>query len=551
MTPNILKEQPFLNKKAIFLLAGALVLMLGLTPLLDAAALKQVDVEELRFDLSKMELYVYYNDITGKFFFDVRTARANFVPDSNVSMVREIVTLKNELLKMGASPKLDEPVLYSTIGLFAALRHARSATVDMSKLAWLESQMVRPAGIRKHTLLKPVTAVQLLRAFHQKGLTMQQYISLVRKAREDCPNWRSPEAVYERIKKDFPGLTDVQISDHFNSIVRLYKRVLRHKLLGLVNETVQPDGIKNIYYEMCPDEKLLAVLYPGYALCVKDAWDEVYPLTETRFGPAQTDTREDAFRHPLWNVLIAECISWDPDVWYKDVAAWYAEGFTTAHESCWIDKPEYREGSKMDMHNNKEGLNYFESVAENKKSCFLWIFCTYYVEVPPLEDMMDGLHQKALDAVCVHNIDNYTVDQLRSNWGGNCIYFEAANGFRCNLSPYMSFNQYNYVFAYQRGNTSAPATRSVHLSSTPSKVLLSGTGHNQDKEGYARVMRVEVNGTVYKVISWLNLEDTLNFTDISSYAFRSGWNTVKAYIHWSNSTYDNGHWVTLKIKPLY
>lgn len=513
----------------------------------------EVEIEQVNFELCKLESFVYCDDDTGLLTFDAFAAKTAMIPQKDVQMVQEILAMQNEMRRVGAGPKADEPVLYSTIGRAMAMRYKRSSAVGEKVLQWLETQMEKPSGHHNYRLYKPVNSAELFRAAYGKGLSMDEIAGFVEEAKADWPDWTSPESVYERIRIDFPSLSDKQISRHFQGIVELYQRDLRYKLLDKVNAYSPPDGIaytSGISGSICPGEIGLTIIYPTGGGCALGVKQNVYDYAEERFGPDQVDTKEDSFRHPLWNVLLSQCIAnGDPDVHTKELAASIAELFTTAHESCHIDDPVHEKACKMDLHNNKEGLNYYLSVAENKQSCVLWIFCTYWVEIPDMDTILHDLHQNALDASCVSNIGDYSVEQLRSYYGGHHIYFKAVNNYSCSLSSYMYFDQNNVVFGYARGNTSTPAVSSVYLYKTPSVVYLSGTGHNQDSDGYVRVMRVDVNGTIYTPISWLTFQETENFSSIPAYAFHQGYNTVKAYIHWSNSSYDEGHWVTLKIDP--
>lgn len=109
------------------------------------------------------------------------------------------------------------------------------------------------------------------------------------------------------------------------------------------------------------------------------------------------------------------------------------------------------------------------------------------------------------------------------------------------------------IFLQAPGNSSNKATSKVYISagdlaiSNTAKLVC--TGHNEDRDGYARVMRVEVNGNTYTTISWINDGQTVSNTySIPLSALNSGVNTFKAYIHWSNDDYDRGHWVTLTLR---
>ncbi|MDX9789362.1 MAG: hypothetical protein RBT61_00885 [Candidatus Kapabacteria bacterium] len=69
----------------------------------------------------------------------------------------------------------------------------------------------------------------------------------------------------------------------------------------------------------------------------------------------QNHNRENAFRHALWNIIIAKnCYT--PKRGATNVIEW-AEKITTLHEKMAPNKPLE---TAMDLHNNKVGLTLFE-----------------------------------------------------------------------------------------------------------------------------------------------------------------------------------------------
>jgi predicted secreted protein len=106
------------------------------------------------------------------------------------------------------------------------------------------------------------------------------------------------------------------------------------------------------------------------------------------------------------------------------------------------------------------------------------------------------------------------------------------------------------VFLDVAGNTYAPARAGVILnpSVVGGRIVITGSGHNQDRDGYARTMRVEINGEVIEVLSWLNNGDELSFSrELPTGTLTVGLNRIMAYIHWGNMEYDCGHRVSLTL----
>ncbi len=106
------------------------------------------------------------------------------------------------------------------------------------------------------------------------------------------------------------------------------------------------------------------------------------------------------------------------------------------------------------------------------------------------------------------------------------------------------------IFNQAPGNSYNKATAQVYLPAgmTVYSARVTGQGHNQDTVGYVRTMVVEVNGNPYTVLSWLPNGQTQSYDfTLPAGVLQSGWNEVKAYIHWSNAYYDSGHWVTVNL----
>lgn len=96
--------------------------------------------------------------------------------------------------------------------------------------------------------------------------------------------------------------------------------------------------------ELNEKEKELVKAHPLAAVQVAWARDTANAVTEGLFGESwkTENTRENAFRHCLWNALMAYTIG--PEL---------ARQFGDAHEYGMMEK--YPENTKMDLHNNEIG----------------------------------------------------------------------------------------------------------------------------------------------------------------------------------------------------
>jgi len=92
------------------------------------------------------------------------------------------------------------------------------------------------------------------------------------------------------------------------------------------------------------DERKLIMKHPIAAIAALQARKVSFEVTAAIFGPNwnSDDTRENAFKHCLWNALMAHSIGAD-----------LAKEFGDAHESGMMES--YPQSTSMDLHNNLMG----------------------------------------------------------------------------------------------------------------------------------------------------------------------------------------------------
>lgn len=98
------------------------------------------------------------------------------------------------------------------------------------------------------------------------------------------------------------------------------------------------------------------IMRPLYIIPTHRATIETLLICDKLFRTKhQNHNRENAFRHALWNIIIAKnCYT--PKRGVTNVIEW-AEKITTLHEKMAPNKPLE---TAMDLHNNKVGLTLFE-----------------------------------------------------------------------------------------------------------------------------------------------------------------------------------------------
>ena len=123
-------------------------------------------------------------------------------------------------------------------------------------------------------------------------------------------------------------------------------------------------------------------------------------------------THSDAFRHAIWNALLAK--HGGENYGSVSTAVSLASQFTYLHEACASGGTEI--DHRMDLHNNEVGLTYFSSVGYTYRVwCF--IVCNYNVTGPDDQTMADAIYAKPVVLVnSTSDIDNtnfYTLVKLQ------------------------------------------------------------------------------------------------------------------------------------------
>ena len=110
--------------------------------------------------------------------------------------------------------------------------------------------------------------------------------------------------------------------------------------------------LRSADFKQLPKLFWLALSHPLFIIPTLRATRKTMLIAQQEYGNAHKgNTRANAFRHALWNVLIAkECLKWKNNL--EKVTLW-TQKITTRHEELAPNKPLPR---AMDLHNNKIGL---------------------------------------------------------------------------------------------------------------------------------------------------------------------------------------------------
>ncbi|HEA31506.1 MAG TPA: hypothetical protein ENH91_16190 [Leeuwenhoekiella sp.] len=123
--------------------------------------------------------------------------------------------------------------------------------------------------------------------------------------------------------------------------------------------------LRSADFKKLPGLFLLALSHPLFIIPTLKATRKTMEIAQREYGDAHKgNTKANAFRHALWNVLIAKaCLNWKNNL--EKVLRW-TEKITEKHEKLAPNKPLAR---AMDLHNNHVGLKHCKDLIllEDKK----------------------------------------------------------------------------------------------------------------------------------------------------------------------------------------
>jgi len=246
-----------------------------------------------------------------------------------------------------------------------------------------------------------------------------------------------PEEVINRIRADFPGVSDEELGANAEEIVKLYEALKTYEVFQEIKEEAAINGLAKSQYNGYDDGYMFTPLNSQEFwlimgnLKMKDGTEkasnealqfarDLFSQDQARFGAGYLHlTRGDGFRHAVWNALIAKHTG-EHHWTIGDAVAW-AKKFTDAHENGASTQPTDPRDNAMDFHNNAEGRTYFKSVAIRKKVKDYWLFkwhYKYYVTAPATGTLKSDVYTKTLSGRVFSN--NSQLPAL----GGNIVWIK-------------------------------------------------------------------------------------------------------------------------------
>lgn len=238
------------------------------------------------------------------------------------------------------------------------------------------------------------------------GITLEEITEIIDTISIQYPTLNNlTENDIKQIKLNFPDLSEEEIIKNIDIIEEFYTAFIRYELvenLGKLSPQKQ-DGRHKANsgyggYDLNRSEVWFLVTHPGIAKPIKDATHKTNQLTEQYFpGTSIAQTKADAFRHAIWNVLIAKYIGKTRSSISFCIDR--ARTFTTLHETGATKPANMPDAAwaldvQMDLHNNNQGLIYFKKVAwiNHHKT---WFYTLRRVTTPSDDAIAKGIKAKA------------------------------------------------------------------------------------------------------------------------------------------------------------
>lgn len=217
----------------------------------------------------------------------------------------------------------------------------------------------------------------------------------------------------KKLQNDFPKMSEKEIIDNLETISKVYQNEVSSIAFdGIIEACTNQSSLfaqrsaGDIYLKIDDDIITLAEVaaclkHPFSAMNLIKQKNKSFELTEKYMKYAEhTDEKSDAFRHAIWNVVMAK------EGWgLKNEKIAWANDFATAHEE---GKKYDGLASEMDLHNNKVGRKYYDSHSSKKYTKILWWKIETGVNEPSYEAACSDIKRKAVSSVFV-NKDQFSL----------------------------------------------------------------------------------------------------------------------------------------------
>jgi hypothetical protein len=247
-------------------------------------------------------------------------------------------------------------------------------------------------------------------------LNLSELTVLLRNVKSKYPDLSKMEdKEMEKALKYFAKMDKKGLNENRDTALDFFDKLISYDLAKEVGKSKSTKSNKRIVsypYQLNSCEFWWLIDHPRFADKVEYATNKAFEFEVQKFGGNSGATHGDAFRHGIWNALLAK--HGGENYGSVSTAVSLASQFTYLHEACASGGTEI--DHKMDLHNNGVGLTYFSSVGYTYKVwCF--IICNYNVTGPDDQTMANAIYSKSVVLVnSVSDIDNtnfYTLVKLQ------------------------------------------------------------------------------------------------------------------------------------------
>jgi len=227
----------------------------------------------------------------------------------------------------------------------------------------------------------------------------------------------------EMIKQDFPTLTEAELESNIELIDEYYSQNLDYVVLNKIaeNEGTFASKVVSKSGKTCVYEKIISLKWgfarATYAMVLASTrastsagnyYPDSYGSYYGYVGGGGTDTRGDAYRHILWNALLADYYF---TVSSKAPRIAFAKAVGDANEECNDSNPVDSEA--MDYHNNAIGRKIWDDNTSYRKTWFGWIYGLNTPSTSRIKDLVrEAVNKKSCFIVKTRHPTDFPNNQL-------------------------------------------------------------------------------------------------------------------------------------------
>lgn len=242
---------------------------------------------------------------------------------------------------------------------------------------------------------------------NEVSVDLNELAEMTHKLEKEYPDLSNMEdREIEKALRYFNKLDKKGVHENRETIMEFFDKLIGYDLAVQISKKVPTHSNKRVSdypYGLNSCEIQFLIDHPRFVDGAQYATNKAVELEAQKFpGSGGDDTHPNAFRHAIWNTLLAKHGGKKYGSVSKAIET--ARMFSFLHEACGTGTDLQH---TMDLHNNEVGLSYFASVGYTYTvSCFLGI-CNNNVTGPDDQVMADAVYAKPV-------IQAYSVSEINS-----------------------------------------------------------------------------------------------------------------------------------------